>query len=192
MGVVETASKCIGRIKYVFGENKINDDGSGVADCSSFTQWVFQQNGINIGRNTESQMNHGIPIEKEQLQAGDLVFFKDTYASNYKDGVSHVAIYAGNGEMIHNSSGGGGVIKSKLNSAYYQSHYLTARRLSGADSDTLDYSQIQNTEVKDLKLWGDVTVVVLTTLVGVGAVFFFIKAFNLKLPSKLSPIKGVI
>lgn len=195
MGIVDTASKCLGRVKYVFGASQINTDGSGIADCSAFTQWVFKQNGINIGRNTESQMSYGQKIQKNELTPGDLVFFADTYASGYKNGVSHVGIYVGNNEFIHCSSGAATVVKSKLNSAYYQSHYLCARRLDADDGDKLDINDennntnfngdnINHNDNKhdiNLKWYGDLLVLILIILVLIGALVFSIKAFNIKL-----------
>lgn len=195
MGIVDTASKCLGRVKYVFGASQINTDGSGIADCSAFTQWVFKQNGINIGRNTESQMSYGQKIQKNELTPGDLVFFADTYASGYKNGVSHVGIYVGNNEFIHCSSGAATVVKSKLNSAYYQSHYLCARRLDADDGDKLDINDENNNTNSNgdninhndnkhdinLKWYGDLLVLILIILVLIGALVFSIKAFNIKL-----------
>lgn len=195
MGIVDTASKCLGRVKYVFGASQINTDGSGIADCSAFTQWVFKQNGINIGRNTESQMSYGQKIQKNELTPGDLVFFADTYASGYKNGVSHVGIYVGNNEFIHCSSGAATVVKSKLNSAYYQSHYLCARRLDADDGDKLDINDENNNTNSNgdninhndnkhdinLKWYGDLLVLILIILVLIGALVFSIKSFNIKL-----------
>lgn len=195
LGIVDTASKCLGRVKYVFGASQINTDGSGIADCSAFTQWVFKQNGINIGRNTESQMSYGQKIQKNELTPGDLVFFADTYASGYKNGVSHVGIYVGNNEFIHCSSGAATVVKSKLNSAYYQSHYLCARSLDADDGDKLDINDENNNTNSNgdninhndnkhdinLKWYGDLLVLILIILVLIGALVFSIKAFNIKL-----------
>lgn len=196
LGIVDTASKCLGRVKYVFGASQINTDGSGVADCSAFTQWVFKQNGINIGRNTESQMSYGRKISKSELNPGDLIFFADTYASGYKNGVSHVGIYVGNNEFIHCSSGAGTVVKSKLNSAYYQSHYLCSRHLDANDGDKLDNDEnnvinndnnINNDINNDnksninLKWYGDLLVLILIVLVIIGALVFGTKSFNIKL-----------
>lgn len=195
MGIVDTASKCLGRVKYVFGASQINTDGSGIADCSAFTQWVFKQNGINIGRNTESQMSYGQKIQKNELTPGDLVFFADTYASGYKNGVSHVGIYVGNNEFIHCSSGAATVVKSKLNSAYYQSHYLCARRLDADDGDKLDINDENNNTNSNgdninhndnkhdinLKWYGDLLVLIILILVVIEALVFGIKSFNIKL-----------
>lgn len=191
MGIVDTAAKCLGRVKYVFGASQINTDGSGVADCSAFTQWVFKQNGINIGRNTESQMSYGKKIQKNELTPGDLIFFADTYASGYKNGVSHVGIYVGNNEFIHCSSGAGTVVKSKLNSAYYQSHYLCSRRLDADDGDKLHSDEkIKNDNDNDtnndnkksdinLKWYGDLLLLILVILIIIAAIFFGIKSFNI-------------
>ncbi|GEN35914.1 C40 family peptidase [Aneurinibacillus danicus] len=105
--------------------------GTTVQDCSSFTQAVFKKIGINIGRNTEAQWTKapGIRVSKEQLQPGDLVFFKNTYKSGYKDGVSHVGIYQGNGKFINNSSSKGKVVIADLNDSYWKSRWLGGKRI---------------------------------------------------------------
>lgn len=187
MSITDTAKICLNKVKYVFGANQINNDGSGIADCSAYTQWVFKQNGINIGRNTQAQLNYGTNVDKSDLQPGDLVFFKDTYASNYKDGVSHVGIYLGNNNFIHCSSGAGKVVISKLNSAYYQSHYLTSKRINLNDGDKLDTDINQNTNDNDtnednqntqLKWYGDLIVLILTIITIAAALIFGFKAFK--------------
>lgn len=194
MSIIDTAKQCIGRVKYIFGAGQINKDGSGKADCSYFTMWVFAQNGINIGRTTEAQMGKGKEVAKKDLQPGDLVFFKDTYATNYKNGVSHVGIYLGNGEFIHNSSGTGGVTVSKLNSAYYQTHYLTAKRVADADSDTLDDTvpsadaegdpkNGDNDKGTDLSFIGDLLLLIIIIIVCATGIVFFLKAFGVNIPS---------
>lgn len=134
MGIVETAKSYIGKVSYVFGADSVDN---GVADCSSFTQAVFKKNGLNIGRNTEAQWGKGTAVKKDDLKAGDLVFFRDTYPSGYKDGVSHVGIYIGGGEFIHNSSNKG-VTTSKLDNSYYKSHYLGAKRITPNGGSTLN------------------------------------------------------
>ena len=120
MGVVDTATKYIGKVKYVFGADNL--DG-GTSDCSAFTKTVFEKNGFSIGRTTDAQWKQGQKIERDDLQSGDLVFFKNTYNSGYTDGVSHVGIYIGEDQFIHCSSSGG-VMVSDLNNSYYKNHYL--------------------------------------------------------------------
>jgi cell wall-associated NlpC family hydrolase len=66
-------------------------------DCSSFTQYVFKKNGINIPRSSKQQVKLGHFVAKSQLKKGDLVFF----SVPGKPGViNHVAIYAGNGVIL--------------------------------------------------------------------------------------------
>jgi cell wall-associated NlpC family hydrolase len=103
-----------------------------VQDCSSYTQAVFNHLGINIGRNTEAQWVSapGKKVSKDQLQKGDLVFFKNTYNSGYKDGVSHVGIYLGDGKFINNSSSKGRVVVTDLNSDYWGSRWLGGKRIT--------------------------------------------------------------
>ena len=126
MSIVSTAESYIGKVRYQFGADNI--DG-GVGDCSSFTQAVFKKNGVNIGRDTTTQWTKGTQVAKENLKPGDLVFFQGTY----REGVSHVGIYVGNGQFIHNSSTKG-VTTGDLNSEYWQTHWLGARRVNAVTS----------------------------------------------------------
>ncbi len=67
-------------------------------NCSSYTQWVYQQAGIDLGgAYTVTQYARAQKITKEQAKPGDLVFFY-----NYpNDFLGHMGIYAGNGKMWH-------------------------------------------------------------------------------------------
>lgn len=93
-------------------------------DCSGLVQYVFNQSGINLPRTTTEQVQVGTYVSKSNLQPGDLVFLQNTY----RQGVSHVGIYIGDGQMIHASSSKGVVI-SNLSSSYYTQHYHSARRV---------------------------------------------------------------
>jgi cell wall-associated NlpC family hydrolase len=78
-----------------------------VFDCSSFTQYVFRQHGIDLPRNSrqQSQVSGQTIRSTSQLQKGDLIFFK---TGNRSDGaIDHVAIYMGNGQIIHAVPNGG-------------------------------------------------------------------------------------
>ena len=167
MSIISTAESLIGKVTYKFGGDNIE---GGYGDCSDFTQYVFKENGYEIGGTTEAQYSQGKEVKKDDLEKNDLVFFKDTYDSNYKDGVSHVGIYIGNNKFIHLSSDG--VKESSLDSDYWQEHYLSARRIEGASEST------GSSEDKDLVWWGDIVKVVLIALLFVGAVVAIIFAVN--------------
>lgn len=92
-------------------------------DCSSYTQYVFKQMGINLPRTSVSQSYIGTKVAKSNLSVGDLVFF-----SSSGKWVGHVAIYAGNGKILHASSSKG-VTLSSIESGYWKNTYVTARRV---------------------------------------------------------------
>ncbi|WP_349404194.1 NlpC/P60 family protein [Clostridium perfringens] len=94
--VVSYAYQFIGR-PYVFGAT-----GPDTFDCSGFTSYVYRNAvGREITRTTYTQINQGRPVSRDQLQPGDLVF---------TNGVGHVGIYVGGGNMIHAARPGVGVI----------------------------------------------------------------------------------
>ena len=93
-------------------------------DCSGFTSYVYSQFGVSLGHSSAGQASAGIPVSKSELQPGDLVFFNTNGG-----GISHVGIYAGNGQMIHATVPGDVVKYSSINTAYYSSRYVTARRV---------------------------------------------------------------
>lgn len=126
--LVAEAKELIGKVSYVFGADDIEH---GKGDCSAFTHYLYAQNtGVEIGRTTGDQYNFA--TKTTSPQEGDLIFFKNTYASGYTDGVSHVGIYIGGGEFIHNSSSGG-VKKSRIDESYYASHLLGYGTIKDAD-----------------------------------------------------------
>jgi cell wall-associated NlpC family hydrolase len=98
--------------------------GRGAFDCSGFMMYLFDKEGLELPRTAAQQYKKGIPIPKNQMKPGDLVFFKNTY----KRGVSHVGIYIGGGKFCHASSGGHAVRTDSLNKPYYVNHWAGARR----------------------------------------------------------------
>lgn len=76
-------------------------------DCSGFAKTVFRLNGIELPRDTDQQAQVGtaVPIDDEltQLQKGDLLYFGTTATADRPERISHVGIYLGNGEFIHES-----------------------------------------------------------------------------------------
>ncbi len=98
-------------------------------DCSGLTQYVFNNLGFSISRTVAAQLQDGVIIGKNDLQCGDLVFFQNT--TGWGHFASHVGIYIGNGQMIH--SGSGGVAVVNLEHAYYEYHFMCARRVILSD-----------------------------------------------------------
>jgi cell wall-associated NlpC family hydrolase len=62
-------------------------------DCSGLTMMAWGSVGVNLPHSSRQQFNRGQPVAKSDLQLGDLLFF-------YSD-ISHVGLYAGNGQVIH-------------------------------------------------------------------------------------------
>jgi len=77
-----------------------------IFDCSSFTQYLYKRIGIDLPRSALDQAHLGklINLKKENLQPGDLIFIKGSwghYNPEFLQGIGHVAIYIGNGKIIH-------------------------------------------------------------------------------------------
>lgn len=109
--------------KYVSGGVTTNG-----FDCSGFTMYVFDKIGINLPHQSGSQYQMGSAVSRDELRAGDLVFFN----TNGK-GVSHVGIYVGDGEFAHASSSRGVTISS-LSDNYYVNRYVGAKRIMSTDA----------------------------------------------------------
>lgn len=126
--IIATAQSLIG-IPYQWGGNS---PATGF-DCSGFVQYVFAQNGISLPRESHDQATVGTFVPASQLRKGDLVFFTGTYSNNWPNGVTHVGIYMGNGDMIESSSAHNGigviVVHNFWANSFYDSHYWGARRV---------------------------------------------------------------
>jgi cell wall-associated NlpC family hydrolase len=105
-------------------------------DCSGFVRYILSNaDGVDLPRTAVDQFYHGAPIAPKDMQAGDLVFFKNTY----KHGISHVGIYAGNGKFIHAANAHKGVRMDSLSDRYYVAHFAGARRVLPAQMRELAY-----------------------------------------------------
>ena len=82
--------------------------------------------GYTINRTASTQMDNGTSVSRSELQPGDLVFFNNGSSSKR---ATHVGIYIGGGQFVHASTSTTGVIVSDMNSSYYTSTYVGARRL---------------------------------------------------------------
>jgi peptidoglycan hydrolase CwlO-like protein len=112
--IIAYASNFLG-IPYLWG----GSSPSTGFDCSGFTQYVYAHFGIKLGRTTYDQINDGYGVSKDELKAGDLVFF------GKNNDPTHMGIYVGNNTYIH-SPRTGDVLKI---SPMTRTDYITARRV---------------------------------------------------------------
>ena len=97
-------------------------------DCSGFTMYIYQLFGYALPHSATSQLSYGVSVERDALQMGDLVFFRDPNITS--KAASHVGIYIGGGQFVHASSSSTGyVIVSELSESYFAGYYVGARRL---------------------------------------------------------------
>jgi cell wall-associated NlpC family hydrolase len=89
-------------------------------DCSGLIVWAFAQVGVSLPHSSYALYGYGVPVSRDQLQAGDLVFF---------DGLGHVGIYIGGDQFVHAPHTGDVVKISSLNEGWYASGYVGARRI---------------------------------------------------------------
>lgn len=115
-------------LPYRFGGNSFNG-----LDCSFFVKKVYSMVGIELPRSAREQFTIGIPVKKDELQPGDLVFFR-TYAKF----PSHVGIYLGDNLFIHASTRSKKVTIDSLEAPYYLSRFIGAKRILGLDKETIE------------------------------------------------------
>lgn len=108
-------------VRYVWGGAR-PDAGF---DCSGFVQWVFGAHGIALPRVSRDQAQAGraLPLDRRKFRPGDLLFF----ASNRRV-IDHVAIYAGDGRLLHATEAGGRVQYDQL-AGWFANHLVAARRV---------------------------------------------------------------
>jgi cell wall-associated NlpC family hydrolase len=96
-------------------------------DCSGYTWYVLNRvlGAGSVARPMEDQVVSGWHVEPSELVPGDVVFFQHTYTW----GISHVGFYIGDGLFVNAGSEFDAVGISNLNDPYWQSRYLTARRI---------------------------------------------------------------
>ncbi len=93
-------------------------------DCSGLVYFLLRQRGFNPPRTAAGLASFGRPVGRNELQAGDIVLFANTY----KRGVSHVGIYLGNNQFVHAPHTGSRVRTDILFAGYYAAKYYGARR----------------------------------------------------------------
>ncbi|MBW6392361.1 C40 family peptidase [Billgrantia antri] len=101
---------------------RIGGTGRNGIDCSALVQNVFNETfRLQLPRSTSGQVREGTQVSRDDLQVGDLVFFRPP--GRY----DHVGIYVGDGYFLHASTSQG-VMLSELDNSYWQRYYWQARR----------------------------------------------------------------
>ena len=113
-GVVGVAMQYLG-VPYVWG----GASPSGF-DCSGLIMYAYSQVGVSLPHHAASQYGMGTAVSRDQLQAGDLVFF---------NGLGHAGIYIGGGQFIHAPHSGDVVKISSLSDSWYARTWVGARRI---------------------------------------------------------------
>ncbi|MGN7471176.1 C40 family peptidase [Brevibacillus sp. SAFN-007a] len=121
--IIKIGEKYLGT-KYKYGSSSSTTK---TFDCSSFTQRVFKEAGITLPRDSRQQSTVGKTVSKKDLQKGDLVFMKASVNSS-SDRITHVAIYAGNGKILH-TYGSPGVTYSKFDGTNWEKRVVKIKRV---------------------------------------------------------------
>lgn len=121
--LVVTAMGFLG-VPYKRGGNSF-DHG---LDCSGFVRLIYEQTvGMVLPRRSAEQAAATTPIEKSELQPGDLVFF-----NTLKSTFSHVGIYVGDHKFIHSPRSGAVIRVEDMRVAYWQQRFDGARRVDAS------------------------------------------------------------
>ena len=115
VSLVAYATQFVGN-PYVWGGTSLTRG----ADCSGFVLSVYANYGVYLPHSSRAQAGCGTRISASEAQPGDLFF----YGSG--KGINHVAIYIGNGQIVHASSPSTGI---KISNAYYRSPVCVVRVL---------------------------------------------------------------
>lgn len=89
-------------------------------DCSGLVKYVYARAGVVMPHNVAKQYRYGVPVSRDELKPGDLVFF---------DQLRHNGIYVGDGRFVHAARTGKRVTVAKLEDSWFKSRWVGARRL---------------------------------------------------------------
>jgi cell wall-associated NlpC family hydrolase len=98
---------------YVWGAK-----GPSRFDYSGLTQWAWRHAGVQLGNDTYSQINEGVPVAPGEVRPGDLIFPKDSFGEGARGGPGHVQLAISSTEVIHAPQTGDVVRVAPMPSAY--------------------------------------------------------------------------
>jgi hypothetical protein len=138
LGVIFNGSEDLSLLRCVSGwlgtPYKYGGNTKEGTDCSGMVLSVFNEvYNIKMYRSSADQLKNVKEINKSELKAGDLIFFK---IDNHN--VSHVGIYLGENKFIHASTKKGVVVNS-LDDEYYKKYYYTSGRVIGVPEKPPNY-----------------------------------------------------
>ena len=113
VALVQNALQYVGN-RYVWGGTSLTNG----VDCSGFTMQIMAQYGIYLPHSSRAQPAYGTKIRSSEAQPGDLFFYGSGKSIN------HVAIYIGNGQIVHASNKRDGI---KISNAFYRSPICVVR-----------------------------------------------------------------
>lgn len=98
-------------------------------DCSGFVQYVFKHAAnVDLPRTSRDMAQVGQSVSRDNLRPGDMVFFAHTHGGGNR--ISHVGVYVGEGRFIHSPSTGKTIQINSMDSGYWSSKFVTARRVT--------------------------------------------------------------
>jgi len=119
--ILKNAKRHLGG-KYVWGGTHPNG-----FDCSGYTQYIYEKEGVKIPRTAYQQSKVGKEVSRFKLKKGDLLFFLTDRSRHIP--ITHVGMYLGNDKFIHAASRRKGIIISSLNKSRYSKLFVKATRI---------------------------------------------------------------
>ena len=114
--MVQYACQFVGN-RYVWGGTSLTNG----VDCSGFTMKIYEKYGIYLPHSSRAQSGYGTRVNASEAKPGDLFF----YGSG--SGINHVAMYIGNGQVVHASSARTGI---KISNAFYRTPICVTRLIN--------------------------------------------------------------
>lgn len=121
--MIELAKAQLGKA-YIYATQ-----GPNSFDCSGLTYYLYRSLGVTLYRCSRDQAKNGYQVSRDHLKPGDLLFFRGMNSVPGSDAISHVGFYIGGRMMIHASNPTRGVVMDNIDSNYYTTHFVTARRI---------------------------------------------------------------